>query len=246
MKERNDPIIINGEKLGPIKTLLFERKTRQIRAALAWLSVIVGGLLFVKELDFIANKQAAESVVLAFVIIIYTTGVEGFMSKVVFINNGAAIRDDDRAIAKALRNSWIINAEMVEEMLNASLYKDGDQKVEILKNSSGHRVIDGLKAKAAYDAHELVPTIKNPEMYLVSAVMRKYNSTGDITKMHKDFRFSDKSLKNLQGLYTTANGMVIDNEFSEKALDLIPKEKILKFLEDRFETKEVSDIEYSK
>ena len=234
MEGSKEEIIINGNGLKFTQKLLFNQSGYVIRKWIVWVLVFIGALFMAIEVYFIANKMAPEAGLFAILIIFYMQNIERLISGKIFINHGGAISDDSNSIAQALRNSWILTSDMVEELLSTPLYIEGEERIKILKNSSGHKVIDDLKTRAAYDVPEMVTQIKNPEIYLVNSVMGIYYEKGQIVKMHKDFEFRDKSLANLQLLYTTANGIVANNNFSKRAIKTKSKEELVKFFENRF------------
>lgn len=226
-------IIINARELNKFQESLFEIRTEVINAVLFFPIILISFIQLVKlrenQMDNSIVGMALTMIATASIIYFYYR----FIRDKVFISNKTYYSPRFKGMQEDLNSSWIINRQMVEEMLTANWYDNSNSKTDILKNCYGHSVFENLKTQAFEDVREMVSYIEQPKPYMINKVLNYKDISEGKYLFKKPFTFEKQNISDLQAYYAFTIGLKSADEFAWKAIRLKSKEQLVDFLDDK-------------
>ncbi len=234
MNVKNE-IIINGIKLGPVKSWIFKKSSSQLYQLVK--KIYLSAVMLIATLTAIMAIAGYVHLLLigvflaALLIILHSK----ILDERFYIRRQDIESDIGNSKEEFIKKSYYITYDNFGEILSQPWYDQGDIEIDILKNSSGHRIIEELQQKAAKDVAVMVPYAKNITTNMINNVLKHYHKTNEEIKIDSSkMNPQDKSIDRLKEMYAIANGVSLDSKFNKKAIDMKTKVELINFIEQRF------------
>lgn len=232
---RREDLIINGRKLNFIQKWLFEKDNKKIREYIKSINLLLMLGFITLAFQFWQRDQHALIWIVLIVEFITIRYYDKFIEKYVYVWTGDEYGYLPKEIEKAVNATWIINSEKLENIYKRDNFKKTDPVVKIIMNSSGHSIIEDIKEKVILQIPTMVPQVDDITDKMMNSVMLHFKKTNEEIKIEiKKYDFSKKSIERLRNLYALANGIIQNNAFSKRALNVMPKEELINFLNEKF------------
>ncbi len=225
-------INLNGRRLNRLQTLLFNRSSNFLYLMVYMPFIII--LITLATLAMSAGaKENSELMALIIVAEIMTMASMSFMvNKMLFMDKKASGNMFGFDIDYVLKNSYFINKEMVEKLLCRMSYRKDELEYKILKNCSGHEIIEKCKIKAYQNIPEMINYMENISKERLANHIVCNTLRGE--KCFKEpFTFKNRTFEELIYFYSMANNIRQGDTFAQKALSLKTKEELYKSLNDK-------------
>lgn len=228
---KKEKIIVNGKSLNFIQKLYFKADPNtldNLKKTSFYISVIaIVYLFFVGKISigFILSG-------------ITLLGV--YMSINQLLKNPIIFSDSvDTETQDALKlevQKYFINAEEFKIMMFRPRYSEPDIRIQMIKNSSGHKSIEYIKQRMAVDIPSMVPYAKEITEAMIESVLKEYNEKSTQIKLPQNaLNIKNRSTEILKEWYKIALGIKKTDKFTQKSVDIITRERLIDFMENKFQ-----------
>lgn len=219
-------LIINGRKFNLLQKFLFNRSGFFIKSTLIFLLIA----LIVLELSLVSLLTGKAIIIAVFLIIITISTGPIIIEEVIFKNNRMwllGIEENKKMVA----TSWIVNKEMLNEVIKNPYNSEIEEVLRVLQKSYGHRIIDDKKKSLYSYSKSMINFIEEPTIELVMHRLKTYPKKEGQKPFFEPFTFDNLTTQEVKQVFMEFKKINANDKFAKKAVDTKAKENLVSILD---------------
>ena len=229
-------IIINNKELNFIQSYIFNKTIQEINLFLDKFYIFLM-ILFPAISIALYYNESVYLIWINFALQILTIKkYEDFVKSHLFVDRGYPNYKTPEQAERILSKTWLINFQMYMHIVVDEKNNQNERKLNIIKNSSGHTVIEQYKKAMAYIYPQIIPALKQINKQHLDKILEHYSKTGEAIRLKSNvMNIEEKSEGYIKRAYAKAKGIDITDKFKERVIYSKSKEEVIKFLKDNFQ-----------